>query len=168
MFKALREKTKQRLSEASERASELKDKAKQRFSDASEKGRKIRENVEVFTGVDKARESFAQAVSPAGASSTAARLGAFSGAALDAEALRQAFAKIGSEPYQLIADDVDVSDAFRRDSTDAGPREDVAAIRRREQGSDAASAEEIVKTLHENFFLPEGAVSYTHLTLPTN
>lgn len=156
MFKALREKTKQRLSEASERASELKDKAKQRFSDASEKGRKIRENVEVFTGVDKARESFAQAVSPAGASSTAARLGAFSGAALDAEALRQAFAKIGSEPYQLIADDVDVSDAFRRDSTDAGPREDVAAIRRREQGSDAASAEEIVKTLHENFFLPEG------------
>ena len=39
MFKALRDKTKQRLSEATERAAELKDKAKQRFNDASEKGR---------------------------------------------------------------------------------------------------------------------------------
>ena len=49
MFKALREKTKQRLTEATERAAELKDKAKQRFNDASQKGRKLRENVEVFT-----------------------------------------------------------------------------------------------------------------------
>ena len=114
MFKALREKTKQRLTEATERAAELKDKAKQRFNDASEKGRKLRENVEVFTGVDKARESFAQAVNPVGGSSTAARLGAFSGAALDAEALRETFAKIGSEPYELVDDDLDYSDALRR------------------------------------------------------
>ena len=155
MFKALKEKTKQRLSEATERAAELKDKAKQRFNDASEKGRKLRENVEVFTGVDKARESFAQAVNPVGGSSTAARLGAFSGAALDAEALRETFAKIGSEPYQLVDDDLDFSDASRRETTDAGPREDDAEVNRR-VGAGAASAEEIVKTLHEDFFLPEG------------
>ena len=155
MFKALREKTKQRLTEATERAAELKDKAKQRFNDASEKGRKLRENVEVFTGVDKARESFAQAVNPVGGSSTAARLGAFSGAALDAEALRETFAKIGSEPYELVDDDLDYSDALRRETTDAGPREDVAKVNRR-VGAGAASAEEIVRTLHEDFFLPEG------------
>lgn len=155
MFKALREKTKQRLSEATERAAELKDKAKQRFNDASEKGRKLRENVEVFTGVDKARESFAQAVNPVGGSSTAARLGAFSGAALDAEALRETFAKIGSEPYELVDDDLEDSDASRRETTDAGPRDDVAKVSRR-AGAGATAAEEIVKTLHEDFFLPEG------------
>ena len=155
MFKALKEKTKQRLSEATERAAELKDKAKQRFNDASEKGRKLRENVEVFTGVDKARESFAQAVNPVGGSSTAARLGAFSGAALDAEALRETFAKIGSEPYELVDDDLEDSDASRRETTDAGPRDDVAKVSRR-AGAGATAAEEIVKTLHEDFFLPEG------------
>ena len=155
MFKALREKTKQRLSEATERAAELKDKAKQRFNDASEKGRKLRENVEVFTGVDKARESFAQAVNPVGGSSTAARLGAFSGAALDAEALRETFAKIGSEPYELVDDDLEDSDASRRETTEAGPRDDVAKVSRR-AGAGATAAEEIVKTLHEDFFLPEG------------
>ena len=155
MFKALRDKTKQRLSEATERAAELKDKAKQRFNDASEKGRKLRENVEVFTGVDKARESFAQAVNPVGGSSTAARLGAFSGAALDAEALRETFAKIGSEPYELVDDDLEDSDASRRETTEAGPRDDVAKVSRR-AGAGATAAEEIVKTLHEDFFLPEG------------
>ena len=166
MFKAFKEKTKQRLSEASERATELKDKAKKRFSDASEQGRKLRENVEVFTGVDKARESFAQAVNPVGSSSTAARLGAFSGAALDAEALRQAFAKIGSEPYELTDDDLDASDALRRDTTDDGPsiggelsftsRSYLSGNIKPSEGGSATAAEEIVKTLHDFFFLPEG------------
>ena len=155
MFKALKEKTKQRLTEATERAAELKDKAKQRFNDASEKGRKLRENVEVFTGVDKARESFAQAVNPVGGSSTAARLGAFSGAALDAKTLRETFAKVGSEPYELVDDDLDYSDASRRETTEVGPHGNVAEDIQR-VGAGAASAEEIVRTLHREFFLPEG------------
>lgn len=155
MFKALKEKTKQRLTEATERAAELKDKAKQRFNDASEKGRKLRENVEVFTGVDKARESFAQAVNPVGGSSTAARLGAFSGAALDADTLRETFAKVGSEPYELVDDDLDYSDASRRETTEVGPHGNVAEDIQR-VGAGAASAEEIVRTLHREFFLPEG------------
>ena len=66
MFKAFKEKT-----------AELKDKAKQRMSMANEQGRRLRENVEVMTGVDKARERFAQARNPIGGSSTAARLGGF-------------------------------------------------------------------------------------------
>ena len=121
MFKALETRRSRGSARRGARA-ELKDKAKQRFNDASEKGRKLRENVEVFTGVDKARESFAQAVNPVGGSSTAARLGAFSGAALDAEALRETFAKIGSEPYELVDDDLEDSDASRRETTEAGPR----------------------------------------------
>ena len=64
MFKAFKEKT-----------AELKDKAKQRMSMANEQGRRLRENVEVMTGVDKARERFAQARNPIGGSSTAARAG---------------------------------------------------------------------------------------------
>jgi hypothetical protein len=46
---------------------------------------------------------------------------------------------------------------MRRDEKpqDAGPRDDVAKVSRR-AGAGATAAEEIVKTLHEDFFLPEG------------
>jgi hypothetical protein len=49
MFQAIRDKT-----------AELREKAKRRVSDAQEKGRRLRENVETATGVDKARERYAQ------------------------------------------------------------------------------------------------------------
>jgi hypothetical protein len=99
MFKALREKT----AELKGKAAEFKDKAKQRVSVATEKGRTLRENVESITGVDKARERFAQARTPLGSSSTAARLGGFSGAATAATTLSTAFSKIGSSPYASAA-----------------------------------------------------------------
>ena len=108
----------------------------------------------VFTRVDKARESFAQAVAPVGGSSARRRDLAPFQEQLWTEALRKRL-RIGSEPYELVDDDLDYSDALRRETTDAGPREDVAKVNRR-VGAGAASAEEIVKTLHEDFFLPEG------------
>ena len=53
MFQAFKQKT-----------AELKDRTRQRFNTASEQGRKLRENVESLTGVDKARERYAQARIP--------------------------------------------------------------------------------------------------------
>ena len=89
MFQAFKQKT-----------AELKGRTRQRFNTASEQGRKLRENVESLTGVDKARERYAQARNPIGGSSTAARLGGFSGAATAANSLSAAFSKIGSSPYK--------------------------------------------------------------------
>ena len=62
MFKKFKEKT-----------TELKDRAKKKVNDATEQSRRFRENMESITGVDKARERFAQSRNPIGSSSSAAR-----------------------------------------------------------------------------------------------
>ena len=142
MFKAFKEKT-----------AELKDKAKQRMSMANEQGRRLRENVEVMTGVDKARERFAQARNPIGGSSTAARLGGFSGAATAATSLSNAFSKIGSSPYKSAAAAKSHPDAeaarLERVAEETKPR-DAAA-----EGDASAAGDAVLAALEPGYYLPE-------------
>ena len=143
MFQAFKQKT-----------AELKDRTRQRFNTASEQGRKLRENVESLTGVDKARERYAQARNPIGGSSTAARLGGFSGAATAANSLSAAFSKIGSSPYKKTKE--------TQEDTGAGDdnRVDVVQTPAYEQSPvakhpTAPAAEDVLATLDPGFYLPE-------------
>ena len=166
MFKALREKT----AELKGKAAEFKDKAKHRVNVATEKGRRLRENVESITGVDKARERFAQARNPIGGSSTAARLGGFSGAATAATTLSTAFSKIGSSPYASAAADPGtnstsgsgaepgiVSKGAGADSGVGDPAVDAADNAGSEWENNVASsaADDLIGTLEPGFYLPE-------------
>jgi hypothetical protein len=156
MFKALREKT-----------AELKDKAKHRVSVATEKGRRLRENVESITGVDKARERFAQARNPIGGSSTAARLGGFSGAATAATTLSTAFSKIGSSPYaSAAADPSSISNSGGgAEAGDSGVGDAAAGVAgagsdheddvARRSNSASSAADDLIATLVPGFYLPE-------------
>ena len=143
MFQAFKQKT-----------AELKDRTRQRFNTASEQGRKLRENMESLTGVDKARERYAQARNPIGGSSTAARLGGFSGAATAANSLSAAFSKIGSSPYKKTKE--------TQEDTGAGDdnRVDVVQTPAYEQSPvakhpTAPAAEDVLATLDPGFYLPE-------------
>ena len=142
MFKAFKEKT-----------AELKDKAKQRMSMANEQGRRLRENVEVMTGVDKARERFAQARNPIGGSSTAARLGGFSGAATAATSLSNAFSKIGSSPYKSAAAAKSHPDAeaarLERVAEETKPRDSAA------EGDASAASDAVLAALEPGYYLSE-------------
>lgn len=168
MFKALREKT----AELKDKAAELKDKAKHRVSAATEKGRRLRDNVESITGVDKARERFAQVRNPIGGSSTAARLGGFSGAATAVTTLSTAFSKIGSSPYASAAADrrsknksgsgaeADTSE----DAPDLGGGHPSAVVAGADSESEnnvagskitSSAADDLMETLEPGFYLPE-------------
>ena len=167
MFRALREKT----AELKGKAADFKDRAKHSVSIATEKGRKLRENVESITGVDKARERFAQVRNPIGSSSTAARLGGFSGAATAAATLSTAFSKIGSSPYASAATEP-------RNECNGGTEVDVLSRPAPETGASEAAtevgtsseqenyvaqntsvpstADNLISTLNPEFYLPEG------------
>ena len=167
MFQALREKT----AELKDKAAEFKDKAKHGVSVATAKGRRLRENVESMTGVDKARERFAQARNPFGGSSTAARLGGFSGAATAASTLSTAFSKIGSSPYASAGADStsnsipgsgtvpDIVSKGAADDSDVGePAADtVPQHENNASGSRGApsAADDLIGMLEPGYYLPE-------------
>eukprot|EP00227_Mantoniella_beaufortii_P006566 CAMPEP_0197614162 /NCGR_PEP_ID=MMETSP1326-20131121/59385_1 /TAXON_ID=1155430 /ORGANISM="Genus nov. species nov., Strain RCC2288" /LENGTH=1180 /DNA_ID=CAMNT_0043183031 /DNA_START=796 /DNA_END=4338 /DNA_ORIENTATION=- len=158
MFKAFKEKT----AELKGKVVELKEKGK-------EKGRRLRDNVESFTGVDKARERFAQVRNPIGGSSTAARLGGFSGAATAAATLSTAFSKIGSSPYASAAAAADAGGPRTKPSgvegDGSGAPDPVGAAGRISgvdetdsavaQSTTSSAADELLATLDPGYFIPE-------------
>lgn len=146
MFKKFKEKT-----------TELKDRAKKKVNDATEQSRRFRENMESITGVDKARERFAQSRNPIGSSSSAARLGAFSGAATAPSSLSDTFSKIGASPYETNGNETgrskaEMSTAAPAQTRNGGEREVQSEVT---QGSSSAPADEIISTLEPGFYLPE-------------